>query len=70
VKRSKFKDRYVLATGYPWAVGSELNPIDIRMVRGPMGVVPIQLKWPKELWEPSLPRYRLVLEKVNHGKAK
>ena len=63
-----FKDRYVLATGYPWAVGTD-PIIDIRMVERPTGMVPRLLKWPKELWSPTLPKYRLVLERVKRGGA-
>lgn len=62
-KRVIYKKRYVLAEGYPWAVGTE-PATDIRMVIRPTGMVPQILKWPVELWRPELPKYRLVLERV------
>jgi hypothetical protein len=49
---SKFKDRYVLAEGYPWALA------------GAEDVKPELIERNTELWTDAAPHYRLVLEKV------
>ena len=64
MKRIKFKKRYVLGTGYPWAMG--LDPyLTIAVNKNNMGVEPFELNFPKELWSTKLPKYRLVLERVD-----
>jgi len=61
----KFKDRYVLGTGYPWAMGLGKPYVEIAMLKGKLlgfGFKP--LKFPEILWNKDLPKYRLVLERV------
>ena len=64
VKPAEFRNRYVLGEGYPWVLG--VGPYyEIRLQQGPMvtdGVV--QICWPEELWAKNLPKYQLVLERV------
>lgn len=62
--KDMYKERYVLAEGYPWADG--LGPYyNIAMCQAPTGVVKVAVIWPEELWlNAGLPRYRLVLERV------
>lgn len=69
---SKFKDRYVLAEGYPQLffdmaiaihhtnLGKENEPPE-KKLKWP------KLKWPKALNDVNLPRYRLVLERIDDG---
>jgi hypothetical protein len=64
MKRPKFKDRYVLAKGYPWAMGVAPLSTEIALAEKPRGFKPIEFKFPKELWNNALPKYRLVLERV------
>lgn len=64
---SKFKDRYVLGEGYPWAdgLGSVEQPfIKLSLCTKQIGNEKVVLKYPKELWSNKLPKYRIVLEKV------
>ena len=64
MKKIKFKKRYILAIGYPWAMG--LGPyFSLAMNKNNNGVNPFELKWPKELWNLSLPKFRLILERVD-----
>lgn len=58
-----FPERVVLAEGYPWAVGTR-KYIDIRMTEGPTGMNPVWLNYPDKLWDRSVPKYRLVLERI------
>ena len=59
-----FKDRYVLEEGYPWAIGiRSYKMITLRDV--PIGGVDKSLKWPAELWDKNVPKYKLVLEKID-----
>lgn len=61
--KTMFKDRYVLAEGYPWAMG--LTPYtELQMRNTIFAGNPIDLEWPEELWKDSIPKYRLVLERV------
>jgi len=63
MKKTKFKNKYVLGEGYPWALG--LGPYhSVGVVKGSVGVNYVPLKFPKELWSSKLPKYQLVLEKV------
>jgi hypothetical protein len=64
-KKPKFKNRYILAEGYPMPIGLANEPYtDIRMWKENMASEPVPLEWPQELWLKALPKYRLVLEKV------
>ena len=63
-KTDKFKKRYVLATGYPWALGIREPYKTILMTKSQVGVSPIELDWPEELWANTVPEYRLILERV------
>lgn len=59
----KFKDRYVLGEGYPWAWG--LKPYQtIGINKEKNGLNAKNIKFPKKLWEYEVPKYRLVLERV------
>lgn len=63
----KYKDRYVLATGYPWGLGAKKNITAVRMdATSGLGATK-KIAWPVELWDPEMPRYRLVLERVKKG---
>lgn len=58
-----FKDRYVLGTGYPWAMG--INPhTEVALCTDQKGTNFKPIKFPIALWYPDLPKYRLVLERV------
>ena len=58
-----FKDRYVLGEGHPWAMGlSSYHEIALG-VTGMLGEK-VELDFPEELWAKDVPRYRLVLERV------
>ena len=48
---SRFKDRYVLAEGYPWAIGT--NPYtEIAMHKGPYITGEyVDIDFPVELWK-------------------
>ena len=63
-KSKIFQDRYVLGEGYPWALGAK-KYTDICLVKDNIGVNKVILDWPIDLWIKDLPRYRLVLEKIN-----
>ena len=67
----KFKKRYVLGIGYPWAMGIGPAYKEICLSsgkKGPTGLDRVTLDWPAELWSEDLPQYRLVLERVEKGK--
>ena len=65
----KFKSRYVLGEGYPWVNG--LGPgthypyYEVVMNEENMTSDRIKINWPDELWENDLPKYRLVLERID-----
>jgi hypothetical protein len=60
---AKFPKRVVLATGYPWANG--VSPYyEVCVREQALGGGNLQMKWPEVLWDPRLPKYRLVLERV------
>jgi hypothetical protein len=65
----KYKKRYVLGEGYPWMHGLATEKhIKISLSRASMGTAFIALDWPEELWKPDLPKYRLILERINEKK--
>jgi hypothetical protein len=67
MKKPKYADRYVLATGYPF--GIEPNIKTVAMAKYATHGEAILLKWPEVLGNGDLPpRYRLVLEKVRGEK--
>ena len=62
----KFPGRIVLGEGYPWAYG--LGPYrEVGLNEVPVGVQPMSLRWPKELWSKEVPQYRLILERIDDG---
>jgi hypothetical protein len=61
--KNKFKDKYVLAEGYPWTYNTYTN-ILIGMNKDAIGITPIELNMPNELWDKDVPKYKLVLEKI------
>ncbi len=62
-KKVVFPDRIVLGQGYPWAMGT--GPYYCAAVtEHQRGCTPIHLDWPQDLWKPSVPQYRLVLERI------
>ena len=67
-KRIKFKRRYVLAEGYPWAFGNGPPYAGIGVCSEPKGTSFITFPIPAELWSEDLPRYRLVLERIKEPK--
>ena len=65
---SKFKKRYVLGEGFPWALGDafkgEYTAITLeKEARGKTKQV--LLNFPEALWNIHVKRYRLVLEMVD-----
>ncbi len=59
----KFKDRYVLGEGYPWAYG--MPPYNtMGLLTESLISRPIDLEWSDELWSKDVPKFRLVLEKI------
>lgn len=63
MKKPKFKRKYTLGEGHPWAYG--IGPYyEIGMNEYPVGIRRKELEWPKELWSKECPKYRLVLERV------
>jgi hypothetical protein len=62
-KKTIFKDRYVIAEGYPWAYGTK-NYKEIGLNKTPVGMIPIEMDFPKELWNKDVPKYKLVLERI------
>jgi hypothetical protein len=60
----KFKKRYILGEGHPWALGVR-NYKAIALSKEATGFNPKIINFPKELWEGDVPKYRLVLEIVN-----
>jgi hypothetical protein len=53
--------RIVLATGYPWALGT--GPYQsVQMHTTAMIGKAKNLRWPKKLWKDNVAQYRLVLE--------
>ena len=75
VENAQFPDRVVLAVGYPWAegLGTKANTYSSAMMMpGPRWGTPKSFRFPRVLWSPELPQYRLVLERVSGrcGKAK
>jgi hypothetical protein len=61
--KTAFKKRYVLAEGYPYALGTG-GYVEAAMCADNTGVNLVRLDWPKELWSAKLPKYRLVLERM------
>lgn len=67
-EKDKFPDRIVLGEGYPWAfgTGTDNNPHDTICLNKDSSIGnPIPLNFPKFLWKKTLPKYRLVLERVD-----
>jgi hypothetical protein len=65
-KLSPFKTRYVLGQGFPWVIG--LNPYtSIGLTANKVGVQYRPLTFANELWRKDVPKYRLVLERVQRG---
>ncbi len=59
----QFKDKYVLGEGYPWANGTE-DYKEITLKNVALAGLNIVLNFPEELWSKKVPKYRLVLERV------
>ena len=62
----KYPRRVVLGEGYPWMFGvahGENTTIQLRDVG--VGGSPVQLAYPDCLWAEGLPRYRLILERID-----
>jgi len=67
----KFKKRYVVGIGCPWAMGVGPTYRELCLSfgeKGPTGLDRVALDWPEELWSKDLPQYRLVLERVEKDK--
>ncbi len=63
-KPIKFPSRIILGEGYPWADGIKPSYFEIALMENPLISQRLPMKWPKALWQPDLPKYRLVLEKI------
>jgi hypothetical protein len=59
----KYKDRYVLAEGYPVEKG-----FGVALSKYPTFTEEIEIPLPDELYNENCPKYRLVLEKVKNTK--
>lgn len=59
----KFPARIVLGEGHPWALGVERYK-EVCLNKEPIGVEKVTLDFPEVLWSKEVPRYRLVLERV------
>ena len=65
-KKPKFKNRYVLAEGYPMPIGDVSKPYTmIVMWEENMSSSRIPLNVPQDIFSNELPKYRLILERVN-----
>lgn len=63
-KKKTFKKRYVLGEGYPWAIGlKEFRHAPL--ASDPVGTNFELLNFDTALWSADLPKYRLVLERVD-----
>jgi hypothetical protein len=63
--KNKFKKKYILAEGYPWGMGILKQYKEIAMSKSPDGFMPVIFEFPVELWDAALPKYRLVLERID-----
>jgi hypothetical protein len=62
---SVFPKRVVLAEGYPWVTGVNADKyFEINMRNQAQDGLRIPLEFPEVLWNPDLPKYRLVLEVI------
>ena len=59
----KFKSRYVLGEGYPF-VHPKLPPFKLGIWDKLFDPHCIELDWPYEMNELEIPKYRLVLERI------
>ena len=62
-KKPKFKDRYILASGYLW-YGHDDYQIQVFNKRVLGKPIVLRRKFPISLFNLDAPKYRLVLEKV------
>jgi hypothetical protein len=60
----KFKDTYVLGEGYPWVMGLGPNYRELALCSKPAGGPDMYIKFPIELWDVKVPKYKLVLKRV------
>lgn len=63
--KKHFPRRIVLGKGYPWANGVHPGHFEIVLRHSAVGGMNLALNFPKELWSPDVPKYRLVLERMN-----
>ena len=63
MSESIFKDRYVLGEGYPWPIGIDCYD-SIALSESKEYAKFIDLSHIEDLWSPTVPKYRLVLEKI------
>lgn len=61
---NRFLDRYVLGEGFPWEMGIDEH-VAVALSETALGFSPLKIDFPKELWNKSLPKYRLVLERID-----
>ena len=64
MSKARFADRYVLGEGYPWGYGPLERETAVGVNKYPLGVDAVGLKYPPALYNKELPKYRLVLERV------
>ena len=62
---NKFKKKYVLGEGYPRALGLQSHYDKVFLCKESSGSDLIALNFPDELWTKEMPKYRLVLERIN-----
>jgi hypothetical protein len=66
--KKKFPKRYVVGEGFPWATGMGRvdAPYDsLKICSEPLGARFMALRFPIELWQADMPRYRVVLERLD-----
>jgi hypothetical protein len=65
MKKSKFKNKYILAEGYPWFYGIEVERTNmVGMNKNSIGVHPCSIIIPPELHSKELPKYQLILKRL------
>ena len=66
MRKPRFKKQYSLGIGYPWFYGIDPTKTEqLGLNKGPTGVSPIQMKIPQELHNCELPKYEIILRRVD-----
>jgi len=64
----KYKRRYVLGEGYPYGYGQGPPFKQIALTERQVGLSFVPLGFPRELWDKTVPRYRIILRRVREHK--